>query len=88
MKQMMNFVHDHFRDKIYLEEIASAAGISPRECARCFRRQIGSTPMDYLNQYRVRMAADELKMTAKPISVIGEECGFASDSYFGKIYEQ
>lgn len=88
MKQMMNFVHDHFRDKIYLEEIASAAGISPRECARCFRRQIGSTPMDYLNQYRVRMAADELKMTAKPISIIGEECGFASDSYFGKIFRQ
>ncbi|MCR5688565.1 MAG: AraC family transcriptional regulator [Lachnospiraceae bacterium] len=88
MKQMMNYVHEHFREKIYLEEIASSAGISPRECARCFRRQIGFTPMDYLNQYRVRMAADELKMTDKPISSIGEECGFASDSYFGKIFRQ
>ena len=88
MKQMMNYIHDHFRDKIYLEEIASAAGISLRECARCFKRQIGYTPMDYLNQYRVRMAADELKMTAGPISLIGEKCGFASDSYFGKTFKQ
>lgn len=88
MKQMMNYVHDHFRDKIYLEEIASSAGISPRECARCFKRQIGYTPMDYLNQYRVRMAADELRMSDKPISLIGEECGFASDSYFGKTFRQ
>ena len=88
MKQMMNYVHDHFRDKVYLEEIASAAGISPRECARVFKRQIGFTPMDYLNQYRVRMAADELRMSAKPISLIGEECGFASDSYFGKTFRQ
>ena len=88
MKQMMNYIHDHFRDKIYLEEIASAAGISPRECARVFKRQIGFTPMDYLNQYRVRMAADELRMSAKPISLIGEECGFASDSYFGKTFRQ
>ena len=88
MKQMMNYVHEHFRDKIYLEEIAASAGISPRECARCFRRQIGFTPMDYLNQYRVRMAADELGMSADPIAVIGERCGFASDSYFGKIFRQ
>ncbi|MCR5268514.1 MAG: AraC family transcriptional regulator [Lachnospiraceae bacterium] len=88
MKQMMNYIHDHFKDKIYLEEIAAAAGISPRECARCFKRQIGYTPMDYLNQYRVRMAADELRMSAKPISLIGEECGFASDSYFGKTFKQ
>lgn len=34
------------------------------------------------------MSADELRMTAKPISVIGEECGFASDSYFGKTFKQ
>ena len=88
MKQMMNYVHDHYSEKIYLEEIASSAGISPRECTRCFKRQIGHTPMDYLNQYRVRMSADELRMTAKPISVIGEECGFASDSYFGKTFKQ
>lgn len=88
MKQMMNYVHDHFRDKIYLEEIASCAGISPRECSRCFRRQIGISPMEYLNQYRVRMAANELKTGAKPISLIGEECGFASDSYFGKTFRQ
>nr|MCR5685343.1 helix-turn-helix domain-containing protein [Lachnospiraceae bacterium] len=45
-------------------------------------------PMDYLNQYRVRMAADALRMTAKPIAIIGEECGFASDSYFGKTFRQ
>ncbi|MBO5551711.1 MAG: helix-turn-helix transcriptional regulator, partial [Lachnospiraceae bacterium] len=31
MKQMMNYVHEHFSEKIYLDEIAKAAGISPRE---------------------------------------------------------
>ena len=44
--------------------------------------------MDYLNQYRVRMAANELMTSIKPIAIIGEECGFASDSYFGKIFRQ
>ncbi|MCR5774399.1 MAG: AraC family transcriptional regulator [Lachnospiraceae bacterium] len=88
MKQMMNFVHDHYAEKLYLDEIAKAAGISTRECTRCFKRQIGQSPMDYLNQYRVRMAADALRSTTKPISLIGEECGFASDSYFGKTFRE
>ena len=88
MKQMMNYIHEHYSEKIYIDEIASAAGISSRECARCFKRQIGQPPMDYLNQYRVRMAADLLRSTAKAISLIGEECGFASDSYFGKTFRQ
>lgn len=88
MKQMMNYVHEHYREKIYLDEIASAAGISTRECTRCFRRQIDQSPMDYLNQYRVRMAADALRTSTKPISLIGEESGFASDSYFGKTFRQ
>ncbi len=88
MKQMMNYIHEHYNEKIYLEEIASAAGISTRESARCFKRQIGQAPMDYLNQYRVRMAADTLRSTDKSVSLVGQESGFASDSYFGKIFKQ
>lgn len=87
MKGMMNYIHEHYSEKIYIEEIASAAGIGIRECARCFKRQINQSPMDYLNHYRVRMAADSLRTTTKPISLIGEECGFASDSYFGKTFK-
>ena len=88
MKQMMNYIHDHFSEKIYLEEIAASADISIRECSRCFKRQIGLSPMDYLNQYRVRIAADELRSCIDSISLIGERCGFTSDSYFGKIFRQ
>lgn len=88
MKQMMNYIHEHFSEKIYLEDIASTAGISTRECSRCFKRQISQSPMDYLNQYRIRVAAELLKSTRKPVSLIGEECGFSSDSYFGRTFKQ
>ena len=48
MKQMMNYVHEHYRDKIYLEEISSSAGISPRECEPCPY----SAPAVYIGGFR------------------------------------
>lgn len=87
MKQMIQYIGEHFGDKILLEDIADAAGISSRECSRCFARTVRMSPVDYLNKYRVRMAAGRIINTADPIGLIGEECGFASDSYFGKMFK-
>lgn len=86
MKQMMQYIESHFGEKILLEDIADAAGISSRECSRCFARTVKLSPIDYLNRYRVRMAAGRIVNTGDPIGRIAEACGFASDSYFGKMF--
>lgn len=88
IKQMMQFVEEHFREKLLLSDIAAAAGISGRECSRCFARTIQLSPVDYLNRYRMRAAAARILETDDPIGRIAEECGFASDSYFGKMFKR
>ena len=86
IKQMIYFIEENFGEKILLEDIAAAAGISARECSRCFARTVRLSPIDYLNRYRVRMAAGRIMETGDPIGLIAQECGFASDSYFGKMF--
>ena len=85
MKQMLQYIYDHYMERITLAEISAAAGIGERECMRCFNRALGFTPIHYLTEYRVEKAAQLLQQTDKSISLIAEECGFASDSYFGKV---
>ncbi|WP_394916419.1 helix-turn-helix domain-containing protein [uncultured Robinsoniella sp.] len=63
------------------------ANISTRECSRCFQRCIKLSPMNYLNEHRIRMAAQMLLQTNKSIMTISECCGFSSSSYFGKIFQ-
>ena len=86
IKLMMDYVRDHYFENITVEEIAASAGVSSRECTRCFRRSIGSSPIEHLTQFRVRMAAKALRETNKTVLEISEDCGFSSPSYFAKIF--
>ena len=88
MKQMLQYIYGHYMEPVGLPEIAEAAGISPRECTRCFRRAIDRPPVRFLIEYRAQMAAMKLSRTGDSISAIAEQCGFLSDSYFGKVFKE
>lgn len=88
IKKMMLYIREHYGDKISLSDIASSAGISDRECLRCFQNNLSTTPFTYLLRYRCRIAADRLKHSADPVTEIAYSCGFSGPSYFGKIFRQ
>ena len=88
IKIMMRYIKEHCAEKLTLDDIAASAGISTRECTRCFRRCINSSPNVYLTHTRLRMAADLLVSSARSVIEISEECGFSSPSYFGKVFRE
>lgn len=83
---MMKYIQEHFSEKISVEMIAESANISVRECGRCFQSKIGMSPGNYLNDYRIRLAAELLLSTENSITEVAEKCGFSSCSYFGKSF--
>ena len=87
-RSKMEYIENNFSRKVMLEDIAAAAGISTRECTRCFSKLIGQSPVDYLNHYRIRQAAGMLIESDMSIGTIAETCGFVSDSYFGKMFKE
>lgn len=88
VRKMMYYIHSNYSRRISLSDIASAAIIGTRECSRCFHRSIGCSPMDYLTDYRIQIAIQQLATTNYSITEISENCGFSSISYFGKIFKQ
>ncbi len=88
IKQMMEYIQAHYAGHIPLEKIAEAAGISTRECTRCFNRCLGMTPIQYLTRYRLRTAADMLLHTGDSVLMISEACGFSSSSYFSRTFSE
>ena len=87
-KKMMLFIQSRYQEKLSLAQIASAASISERECLRCFRQTLNTSPFTYLLEYRTRMAADALRSTRKSVTEIAGDCGFGTASYFGKIFHK
>ncbi len=88
IKQMMQFIHQNYGGPITVAQIADSVSVSESECLRCFRRTIGLTPIRYLNDYRLRMAAQLLRSTSMQVSDIAVACGFSDVSYFTKCFRE
>ena len=83
-----NYITSHYREKIYLNDIAEALGVSPSYLSRLFHRETGTRIQDYITMVRVQKASNMLKYSDESISRIAEIVGFPSQSYMGKVFKK
>lgn len=88
IKTMLQFIYDNYSGEISMKMIAESAMVSESECLRCFRRTIGTTPIQYVKQYRIQTAAELLASTQEKVADIAIRCGFQDISYFTKSFRE
>lgn len=88
IKTMLSHIHSHYGSPLSTQSIAASASVSESECLRCFHATIGTTPIQYLKQYRIQQAAQSLLTTDSKISEIAEACGFQDMSYFTRTFRE
>ena len=86
MKIMLQYIQNHFSEEINIDDVAASAAISISECLRCFHNTIGTTPIQYLKNYRIERAAELLSGTGDKVLDIGIQCGFQDMSYFARAF--
>ena len=82
-----DYVRRHYREKLYLADIASYLDISPNYLSRVFHRETGERLQDYIIRTRVTRAANMLVYTDQSLSEISEYVRFPSQSYFGRVFK-
>jgi len=82
MKQMLNWIHQHYADKILLDDIARAGGLSRSECCRYFKRVLKKTPLNYVTEYRIQKSLVLLQQPESNVTDVAYQVGFNSTSYF------
>lgn len=85
---MMAYIQENYARKITLQEVADASAVSTRECLRCFQTSIRQSPMEYLVDYRIQMAAGLLETTDLSVTEIAMRTGWGSNSYFTKMFHR
>lgn len=88
VKTMLQFIQEHFGEPITMGDIAHSAGVSERECLRCFRQVIGVPPVHYLRQLRVQRAAHLLRHSKETVTAIALACGFDDPAYFTRVFRE
>lgn len=82
IKEMLTFIHQNYKNKVTLDDIAKIGNVSRAECCRFFKRMIQSTPFEYLITYRINQSINLLRKTDLTITQIASEVGFGSVSYY------
>lgn len=82
MKEMLAWIHQHFREKIMLDDIARAGQLSRSECCRYFKRMLKETPMNYVTRHRIQQSLILLQQEDSNVTEVAYEVGFNSTSYF------
>lgn len=86
-KNIIEYIENHYMEKITLEDLANYCNISVYHLARLFKKLTGKSPIDYICQYRLTIASNMLISTNKSIIEIALDTGFNNISYFNRAFK-
>ena len=79
---------EHYAETVRIETLANIASISASNFYSVFKKQMGISPIAYLNHYRLSVAADMLTDSRIAVSEIGYAVGIADPLYFSKLFKK
>ncbi len=88
VRNAMAYLHEHFADTLSRREIAQHVGITEDYLTFCFRQELGTTPIEYLQRYRVNRAKQLLKEGQQTVTEIALAVGFSDSGYFSRIFRR
>ena len=84
---ILSYLHDHYQEKILLENVAAQINICKSECCRFFKSHMNESLFDYLLHYRIEKSLPLLQNTTKSITDISLLTGFSNPCYFSKVFK-
>lgn len=84
---IIRYIHDHYKENISLEELASLFFISPYYLCREFKRYTNRTIIQYINSIRIIEAQRLIMETNYSITEISSLVGFSNITHFERVFK-
>lgn len=78
LRDLQAWITDNLDAGLTVEALARRMMMSPRNFARVFRREFGTTPAVYVESARVERARLLLETTEHPVDAVARRCGFGT----------
>ena len=82
------YIHQNFSEKITVESLCNAAFLSRSTFLRSFQAVCGSTPHEYLRNFRIRRALEMIEEGALSRTEIAHRCGFYDLAHFERAVKR
>ena len=81
-------IRNEYSGHISVDELAALCGVSKYHFCRIFKYVTGMSTMQYLTEYRLKIAEAMLINSDKSVSQVAQQCGFEDESYFCRCYKK
>ncbi|MBE6577430.1 MAG: helix-turn-helix domain-containing protein [Ruminococcaceae bacterium] len=88
LAQIVDYLREHYSQKITLDELADRFFINKFYLTRIFKEQFGLSINQYLLQYRITKAKQALRFSDDSVENIGYACGLGAPYYFSRVFKK
>jgi transcriptional regulator GlxA family with amidase domain len=78
LRELQAWIADHVGSDLAVETLAGRVAMSPRNFARVFAREVGTTPARFVERARVEAARRRLEESDDGVDAIAAVCGFGT----------
>ncbi len=82
------YIQKNYTRDISSAEIAEAAGISEGHLRRCFKKEMNINIVNYLTDYRLDRAKEQMGLHEANLDEIWKKTGFTSGQYFSYVFKK
>ncbi len=88
VKTVVSYIKENYKEKIYVKDLASIINMNEQYFCRFFKKIIGRSPIEYVNEYRIKQAIYFLENSDLPVIDIGLECGYHNTGNFLREFKK
>ena len=88
IQNVLNYIDFNYVEALSLQTLAALSSINPSYLSAQFKKEVGTTVVDYINQCRIGHAQKLLVTTSLPINKIAEMVGYMDENYFARVFKK
>lgn len=88
IKRAKEYMQDHFREPLSLEDLARVVYLSPFYFSHIFKEEMNMTFIEYLTNLRISEAKRLLRDTLLAVGTIAEQVGYNDINYFSRVFKK
>lgn len=86
LQNALAYIADNWNNDFSAEDLARQCCVSESTVYHLFRKELGQTPLAFLNSIRINKAIEYLENSNFSVSTISQLVGFHSENHFRKVF--
>lgn len=88
IRALQTWMAEHLKEDLRIERLARRSAMSPRNFARVFSEEVGTTPARYVEELRLEAAKRRLENGDGTMDRIASDCGFGTAVNLRRVFQR